>query len=91
MRTISTGGQSAGTARGALQAIHGLCSSHSEILARYQSAGTVVDCERARMLKNCYLVPNRRLGGAVRHFVRNTPPAAVKSVCNLTAIYGLLK
>ena len=38
-----------------------------------------------------YFHTKRRLGGAVRHFVRNTPPAAVKSVCNLSAIYGLLK
>ena len=49
------------------------------------------NCERAKLLNNRYFPTNRRLGGAVRHFVSNTPPAAVKSVCNLTAIYGLLK
>ncbi len=47
--------------------------------------------ERAKLLNNRYFPTNRRLGGAVRHFVRNTPPAAVKSACNLSAIYGLLK
>ena len=47
--------------------------------------------ERAKLLNNRYFPTNRRLGGAVRHFVRNTSPAAVKSVCNLIAIYGLLK
>ena len=50
-----------------------------------------MNCERAKLLNNCYLVSNRRLGGAVRHFARNTPPATVKSVCNSTAIYALLK
>ena len=47
--------------------------------------------ERAKLLNNTYFVSNRRLGGAVQHFVRNTPPATVKSVCNLSAIHALLK
>ena len=47
--------------------------------------------ERAKLLNNRYFSTNRRLGGAVRHFVGNTPTATVKSVCSLSAIYGLLK
>ena len=47
--------------------------------------------ERSKLLNNRYFGSNRRLGGAVRHFVRNTPPATEKSVCILPAIHGLLK
>ena len=47
--------------------------------------------ERSKLLNNRYFPTNRRLGGAVRHFARNAPPATVKSVCNSTAIYALLK
>jgi hypothetical protein len=47
--------------------------------------------ERAKLLNNTYFASNRRHGGAVQHFVRNTPPATVKSVCNLSAIHALRK
>ena len=47
--------------------------------------------ERAKLLNNRYFGSNRKLDGAVRRFVRNTSPATVKSVCNISAIEQLLK
>jgi hypothetical protein len=47
--------------------------------------------ESAKLLNNTYFASNKRPGGAVQHSVRNTPPATVKSVCNLSAIHALLK
>ena len=47
--------------------------------------------ERAKLLNNHYFGSNRKLDGAVRRFVRNTSPATVKSVCNISAIEHLLK
>ncbi|MDG6933746.1 MAG: IS630 family transposase [Nitrososphaerota archaeon] len=47
--------------------------------------------ERAKLLNNRYFGSNRKLDGAVMRFVRNTSPATVKSVCNISAIEHLLK
>ena len=47
--------------------------------------------ERAKLLNNRYFPTNRKLGGAVRHFVGNTPPGTVESVCITSAIEQLLK
>ena len=46
---------------------------------------------RSKLLNNHYFESNRRLNGAVRRFIRNTPPDIVKSVCNISAIEHLLK
>ena len=46
---------------------------------------------RSKLLNNHYFESNRRLNGAVRRFIRNTPPGIVKSVCNISAIEHLLK
>jgi transposase len=47
--------------------------------------------ERAELLNKTYFVSNKRPGGAVWNLVRNTPPATVENVCNLSAIHKLLK
>ena len=47
--------------------------------------------ERAKLLNNHYFESNRRLNGAVGRFIRNTPSAIVKNVCNISAIGHLLK
>lgn len=45
--------------------------------------------EKAKLLNNHYFDSNRKLNGAVRRFVRNTPLDVVKSVCNTSAIEHL--